>query len=302
MVSALLPLLVIVLFFPKSSAPIRINTGLTLFTLTLVLVPAMDLIYVKGRAGLYGAFDVTVAATALCGVADALVQGGVIGFAGELPERYMQAVVAGTAASVHISAWTSFCRSACLGTESLHQGTVPTGRERAKAKRDPLLRGRHSPHGHLHRVLQRGGQAPGRDILQEHEEEGAESGGRRRHDGPRVEVDAVEHRRDREVVRDRSGAHLRRHALHLPRVHHGGRALRGARGLVPHHPHHRLQRVRPRRQGPARCLPPPEWQRRHRGVLCEAPVLPALLRLPARAELFPHRDPRHRADVPPGAH
>lgn len=112
MVSALLPLLVIVLFFPKSSAPIRINTGLTLFTLTLVLVPAMDLIYVKGRAGLYGAFDVTVAATALCGVADALVQGGVIGFAGELPERYMQAVVAGTAASgVLVSALRVFTKA-----------------------------------------------------------------------------------------------------------------------------------------------------------------------------------------------
>lgn len=99
MVAAFLPLVAIVLFFPKSSAPVRINTGLTLFTLTLLLVPAMDAVYVKGRPGLYGAFDVTVAATALCGVADALVQGGVIGFAGELPERYMQAVVAGTAAS-----------------------------------------------------------------------------------------------------------------------------------------------------------------------------------------------------------
>jgi len=99
MVSAFLPLVVIVLFFPKSSAPFRINTGLTLFTLALLIVPAMDAVYVKGKPGLYGAFDVTVAATALCGIADALVQGGVIGFAGELPERYMQAVVAGTAAS-----------------------------------------------------------------------------------------------------------------------------------------------------------------------------------------------------------
>ncbi|XP_048536407.1 equilibrative nucleotide transporter 1 [Triticum urartu] len=99
MLSCLLPLLLIVLVFPKSSAPARINTGLTLFTLALLVVPVMDAVYVKGTPRLYGAFDVTVAATVMCGVADALVQGGVIGFAGELPERYMQAVVAGTAAS-----------------------------------------------------------------------------------------------------------------------------------------------------------------------------------------------------------
>ncbi|KAF0899498.1 hypothetical protein E2562_019981 [Oryza meyeriana var. granulata] len=99
MLACFLPLVLIVLCFPKSSAPARINTGLTLFTLALLIVPVMDATYVKGVPRLYGAFDVTVAATVLCGVADALVQGGVIGFAGELPERYMQAVVAGTAAS-----------------------------------------------------------------------------------------------------------------------------------------------------------------------------------------------------------
>lgn len=67
----------------------------------------MDLVYIKGRVGLYDGFYVTVGATALCGLADALVQGGVIGAAGELPERYMQAVVAGTAASGDQSL---FCR------------------------------------------------------------------------------------------------------------------------------------------------------------------------------------------------
>uniref|UniRef100_A0A0E0LSA9 Equilibrative nucleotide transporter 1 n=1 Tax=Oryza punctata TaxID=4537 RepID=A0A0E0LSA9_ORYPU len=99
MLACFLPLVLIVLCFPKSSAPARINTGLSLFTVALLIVPVMDAAYVRGVPGLYGAFDVTVAATVLCGVADALVQGGVIGFAGELPERYMQAVVAGTATS-----------------------------------------------------------------------------------------------------------------------------------------------------------------------------------------------------------
>ncbi|KAJ3678200.1 hypothetical protein LUZ60_002003 [Juncus effusus] len=99
MISCFLPLLVIVGYAHKSSASLRINSGLSLFTLALIIVPVMDAVYVKGRRGVYAAFDVTVAATALCGVADALVQGGVIGAAGELPERYMQATVAGTAAS-----------------------------------------------------------------------------------------------------------------------------------------------------------------------------------------------------------
>ena len=35
----------------------------------------------------------------LCNLADALVQGGVIGATGEMPKRYMQTVVAGTAVS-----------------------------------------------------------------------------------------------------------------------------------------------------------------------------------------------------------
>lgn len=41
----------------------------------------------------------TVGSVVLCGAADAVVQGGVIGSAGELPEKYMQAVMAGTAGS-----------------------------------------------------------------------------------------------------------------------------------------------------------------------------------------------------------
>lgn len=59
----------------------------------------MDVVYIKGQTGLYSGFYVTVAAVGLSGLGDALVQGGVIGSAGEMPERYMQAVVAGTAAS-----------------------------------------------------------------------------------------------------------------------------------------------------------------------------------------------------------
>ncbi|XP_010905297.1 equilibrative nucleotide transporter 1 [Elaeis guineensis] len=99
MLSCFFPLLLIVGWAHKSSAPVRINAGLVLFVVALLVVPVMDAAYVKGMRGLYSAYNVTVAAVLLSGIADALVQGGVIGAAGELPERYMQAVVAGTAAS-----------------------------------------------------------------------------------------------------------------------------------------------------------------------------------------------------------
>lgn len=99
MLVALASLLVVIFCSRKSDAAVRINLGLALFIAALLVVPVMDLTYIKGQVGLYAGFYVTVAAVALCGLADALVQGGVIGSAGEMPERYMQAVVAGTAAS-----------------------------------------------------------------------------------------------------------------------------------------------------------------------------------------------------------
>lgn len=95
--------MVIVFYAHVSDAYVRINVGLALFVVSLLVVPVMDAVYIKGRVGLNDGFDVTVAAVALSGVADALVQGGLVGAAGELPERYMQAVVAGTAGSGKIT-------------------------------------------------------------------------------------------------------------------------------------------------------------------------------------------------------
>ncbi|GLT36541.1 hypothetical protein SLA2020_109130 [Shorea laevis] len=92
--------LVFIIFYAhKSDAYVRINVGLVLFVVSLLVVPVLDAVYIKGRVGLYAGFYVTVGAIGLSGMADALVQGGLIGAAGELPERYMQAVVAGTAGS-----------------------------------------------------------------------------------------------------------------------------------------------------------------------------------------------------------
>ncbi|KAI4382598.1 hypothetical protein MLD38_008543 [Melastoma candidum] len=104
MLVALVSLLAILFFLSSRKASsrdafVRINLGLFLFVLALLVVPVLDVAYIKGRTGLYDGFYVTVGAIALSGFADALVQGGIIGSAGEMPERYMQAVVAGTAAS-----------------------------------------------------------------------------------------------------------------------------------------------------------------------------------------------------------
>uniref|UniRef100_A0A7N0U2M0 Equilibrative nucleotide transporter 1 n=1 Tax=Kalanchoe fedtschenkoi TaxID=63787 RepID=A0A7N0U2M0_KALFE len=99
MMVGLVCLLFIVFYAHVSDAYVRINVGLALFVVALLVVPVMDVAYIKGQVGLYSGFYVTVGAVALSGVADALVQGGIVGNAGELPERYMQATIAGTAAS-----------------------------------------------------------------------------------------------------------------------------------------------------------------------------------------------------------
>ncbi|KAL3501201.1 hypothetical protein ACH5RR_035650 [Cinchona calisaya] len=99
MIVGLICLILIVAFEHKSTSFVRINVGLVAFAVALLAVPLIDVWYVKGRVGVYGGYYVTVCFVGLCGIADALVQGSIIGSAGELPERYMQAVVAGTAAS-----------------------------------------------------------------------------------------------------------------------------------------------------------------------------------------------------------
>ncbi|KAB2020873.1 hypothetical protein ES319_D07G099000v1 [Gossypium barbadense] len=99
MVVGLACLLVIVFYAHKSEAYMWINVGLGIFVVSLLVVPVMDAVYIKGRVRLYDGFYVTVGLLALAGIGDALVQGGLIGAAGELPERYMQAIVAGSGGS-----------------------------------------------------------------------------------------------------------------------------------------------------------------------------------------------------------
>ncbi|KAJ7953635.1 Equilibrative nucleotide transporter like [Quillaja saponaria] len=100
MLVCLVTLIIIILFFAhKSTAFDRINMGLGIFVVVLLVVPVMDAVYIKGRVGLYDGFYVTVGAVGIVAIADALVQSGMIGSAGELPDRYMKALLSGNGAA-----------------------------------------------------------------------------------------------------------------------------------------------------------------------------------------------------------
>ncbi|KAJ0770077.1 hypothetical protein HanPI659440_Chr07g0252971 [Helianthus annuus] len=96
MIVGLICVLFIIFFSYKSNAFVRINVGLDLFVVSLLVVPIMD---------------VFVVVVALSDIADALVQGGVIGVVGEMPDRYMQAFVAEIAASVMLSVGSGWVTS-----------------------------------------------------------------------------------------------------------------------------------------------------------------------------------------------
>ncbi|XP_077220411.1 nucleoside transporter family protein [Tasmannia lanceolata] len=98
-----LPVLIVLMTWSKwkrrPNVRLRINFGLSLFVLSLLTMPIIGWAYIRGSRSANGAYTMTVAAVALCGLADGLVGGSLIGSVGELPKRYMQAVFAGTACS-----------------------------------------------------------------------------------------------------------------------------------------------------------------------------------------------------------
>lgn len=77
----------------KVTFRVRMNFGFTLFVISLMVTPTID------WARHDGMFYVVVASVVMCGLADGLIGGSLIGSAGKLPKEYMQAVFAGTASS-----------------------------------------------------------------------------------------------------------------------------------------------------------------------------------------------------------
>ncbi|KAA8535107.1 hypothetical protein F0562_030110 [Nyssa sinensis] len=85
----------------KLSFRLRMNMGFSMFVLSLMVTPTIDWIWCcsESKARSSKAYGVTVASVVVCGLADGLIGGSLIGSAGKLPKQYMQAVFAGTASS-----------------------------------------------------------------------------------------------------------------------------------------------------------------------------------------------------------
>ncbi|ESW27010.1 hypothetical protein PHAVU_003G166000 [Phaseolus vulgaris] len=85
----------------KTTLRLRMNLGFSMFVMSLMVAPVID--WTSSSTKLNerpsGAYGLTVAAVVICGLADGLVGGSLIGSAGKLPKQYMQAVFAGTASS-----------------------------------------------------------------------------------------------------------------------------------------------------------------------------------------------------------
>ncbi|XP_014509661.1 equilibrative nucleotide transporter 8 [Vigna radiata var. radiata] len=85
----------------KTTLRLRMNLGFSMFVMSLMVAPVID--WTSSSTKLderpSGAYGLTVAAVVICGLADGLVGGSLIGSAGKLPKQYMQAVFAGTASS-----------------------------------------------------------------------------------------------------------------------------------------------------------------------------------------------------------
>ncbi|KAG6551892.1 hypothetical protein Mapa_006508 [Marchantia paleacea] len=93
-------MILILAYGQQTSSRCRINVGLVMLLFSILVVPIVDALFISGEGGGDNslAHVVTVLAVAFAGMGDALVQTTVIGVAGDLPDRYMQAIVSGTAA------------------------------------------------------------------------------------------------------------------------------------------------------------------------------------------------------------
>ncbi|CAN6681214.1 unnamed protein product [Malus baccata var. baccata] len=105
MSSSLLVLLVMMSWsnwWEKMSPRLKLNLGFSLFILSLMVAPITGWLsrssaLSSGRAN--ADYGVIVTSVVVCGLADGLVGGSLMGSAGKLPKKYMQAVFAGTASS-----------------------------------------------------------------------------------------------------------------------------------------------------------------------------------------------------------
>lgn len=79
----------------------RLNIGFSMFFSCLMATPLMQWIWHEDGSWMSSrtAYNMVVGSVFICGVADGLIGGSLIGTAGKLPKQYMQAIFAGTASS-----------------------------------------------------------------------------------------------------------------------------------------------------------------------------------------------------------
>lgn len=114
MIPELLTLIGLLLFAKRDTSEARIAYGLATYLVLILVVPTLDLSSVHDGKGSSFSFFVTIFAVAISGVIDAIVQGSLFGMAGELSERYVQALVVGTSASGVIVSFLRIATKACL--------------------------------------------------------------------------------------------------------------------------------------------------------------------------------------------
>lgn len=100
MISSVVVLLVMMSWggWSKTTLRLRMNLGYSMFVISLMVTPVIDWASSSTKSK-ERSCGLTVAAVVICGLADGLVAGSLIGSAGKLPKQYMQAVFAGTASS-----------------------------------------------------------------------------------------------------------------------------------------------------------------------------------------------------------
>lgn len=82
----------------RLSHRLRLNLGFSMFIISMMVSPIIDWVW-KGEDNENISYLLMVGSVVLCGLADGLVGGSLIGSAGKLPRQYMQAIFAGTASS-----------------------------------------------------------------------------------------------------------------------------------------------------------------------------------------------------------
>ncbi|KAL7592645.1 equilibrative nucleotide transporter 8 [Lactuca sativa] len=101
MSSSLLVLVVMIIWSElskKVTFRARVNLGFTMFVFSLIVTLIIDWGWCSMEKSIV-TYYIVVVCVVMCGLADGLIGGSLIGSAGKLPKKYMQAVFAGTASS-----------------------------------------------------------------------------------------------------------------------------------------------------------------------------------------------------------